>query len=88
MHVRTAAEIFDDGERFRTGRTVTLLVIIVEALAVLLPEATSEAHGFTYIGRLKRGIAVPANIHPRQVGHLEGPHRETEIGEDIVDLFG
>ena len=30
---------------------------------------------------------MPADVHARKIGHLERPHRHSEIGMDLVDLL-
>ncbi len=83
---RFLAEFLDDPGDARGGGGIPFLVVVVEALAGLLPPAALGGERVADILDARR-IAVPADVDARQVAHLEGAHRHAEIDMDLVDLL-
>ena len=68
------------------GRGTPLVVIIVEARALLLAPAVDRAERVTDVLDTV-GVTVPADVDAGEVGHLERAHRHSELDMHAVDLF-
>jgi hypothetical protein len=86
-HVQLLAPLGDDLGDARAVRGRALLVIIVEAGALLLAPAALGGERVADVLDAG-GIAVPADIDAGEIAHLERAHRHAEGDMDLVDLLG
>lgn len=76
LHVRTAAEILDDGKRLGAGRAIALFVIVVKALAVFCPKRPARHMASrTLVGSSEVSRCQPISI-PARSAIWKGPIRK------------